>query len=235
VIGEVMGVPVALHDRCPNCGCNTAFVGRGPAPLYQQLLCDGCECGRGYVSKELRTFLEKFLQRFGWPDQPIVLRTGKVWRPVQPGDEAATATKPKRKSRKAKRTMKMQELFPSKYLRAADIVGKPRVVTIDHVTHEDFKDDGVTVKKTVIHFKRNGTNTAPMVVNKTNWKMLVAITGSDDDEDWAGHSIQLRSEKVNTKGGKIVDSIRVHEASQSGEPRPKKLKAVPEFNDEIGI
>jgi hypothetical protein len=226
---DIRGFPVALHDRCINCGCSAAFVGSGPAPLYRQLLCDGCECGRGYVSKELRTFLEKFVQQFGWPDQPIVLRTGKVWRPVQPGDEAATATATKRKQ-KGKTKMKMNDLFPSKYLRAADLQGKPRVVTIEKVTHEDFKDDGVAMKKTVIHFRENGTGTAPVVVNKTNWKMLVAITGSDDDDNWAGHRIELRSEKVNSPGGRIVDSIRVHEA-----PAAKKAKAAAEaeFNDEV--
>jgi hypothetical protein len=230
------GVRVALHDRCLNCGCSTAFVGRGPAPLYRQLLCEGCECGRGYASCELREFLESFVEQFGRPDRPIVLRTGEVHRPAQPGGEAATAPKnPKRKT-KGKTKMKLQDLFPSKYLRAADIQGKPRVVVIDHVTHEDFKDDGANVKKTVLHFRGNGT--APVVLNKTNWKMLVAITGEDDDENWAGTSIELRSEKVNAPGGKIVDSIRVHEAppEDSEAPKPKKAKAaVVDFNDEIPV
>jgi len=228
------GVRVALHDRCLNCGCSTAFVGRGPAPLYRQLSCDGCGCGRGYVSRELRDRLEKFVQKFGWPDGPIVLRTGKLHKPAQPGDEAATATETEPKpKRKRKLKMKMTDLFPSKYLRAADLQGRSRVVTIDHVTHEDFKDDGVTVKKTVVHFKRNGTGTAPLVVNKTNWKMLVAITGAEDDDDWAGYRIELRSEKVNSPGGRIVDSIRVHEAPAA--PKAAKAKAVPEFNDEVGF
>jgi len=123
----------------------------------------------------------------------------------------------------------MNDLFPSKYLRAADLQGKPRTVVINHVTHEVFKDDGVSVTKTILHF--NGNGTAPVVVNKTNWKMLVAITGADDDENWTGHKIELRSEKVNAPGGKIVDSIRVHEA-----PQPKIVKnGKPEFNDEIAF
>jgi hypothetical protein len=222
---DILGITVALPDRCLNCGCSTAFVGRGPAPLYRQLLCDGCECGRGYVSKELRDRLEKFV---GEPDGYLVLRTGKVLKPGGVGDDAAIATEPNPK-RKRKSKMKMTDLFPSKYLRAADLQGKSRVVTIDHVTHEDFKDDGAAVKKTVVHFKRNGTGTAPLVVNKTNWKMLVAITGAEDDDGWAGHRIELRSEKVNSPGGRIVDSIRVHEA-----PKAKKsLKE--ELNDEIGF
>ena len=48
--------------------------------------------------------------------------------------------------------MKMQDLFPSKYLRAADLQGKPRTVTIERVTHETFKDDGEDVTKAVLHF-----------------------------------------------------------------------------------
>src|SRR5262249_25114106 len=104
--------------------------------------------------------------------QPIILRTGRVHKPGGVGDDAATATETKPKRRR-KSKVKMQELFPSRYLRAADLQGNPRTVVINHVTHEDFKDDGITVKKTILHF--NGSGTAPVVVNKTNWKMLVGL------------------------------------------------------------
>jgi hypothetical protein len=42
---------------------------------------------------------------------------------------------------------------------------------------------------------------------------------------------------VSSKGGKIVDSIRVHEAPQpkSEVVKLKKAKAAPEFNDEVGF
>lgn len=231
---NTFGIPVALHDRCLNCGCSTALIDRGPAPTYRALSCDGCECSRGRVSKELRTFLEKFVEQFGRPDQPIILRTGKVHKPGSVGDDVAIATEPKPKP-KRKSKMKMTDLFPSKYLRAADIAGKPRTVVIDHVTHETFKDDGANVTKTILHFK--GNDTRPMVLNKTNCKMLTAITGADDDEDWAGTTIELRSEKVASKGGKIVDSIRVHEALQpvTEAPKAKKAKAVVDYNDEIPV
>jgi len=79
---DAFGVRVAVHDRCLNCGCSTAFVGRGPAPLYQQLWCEGCECGRGYVSRELRTFLERVVRQFGRPTEPIILRT--AFTPIRP-------------------------------------------------------------------------------------------------------------------------------------------------------
>jgi hypothetical protein len=178
----------------------------------------------------VRDFLEKFVELFGRPTEPIILHVRKTSEPAQPGDEAATATETSPQLQRC--FMKMQDLFPSKYLRAADIVGKPRVVTIEKVTHEPFKDDGVNVTKTVIHFRKNGANTAPVVVNKTNWKMLVAITGSDDDDDWAGHQIELRSEKVNAPGGKIVDSIRIH-APAAPKPAKAKAKADVPFDDAV--
>jgi hypothetical protein len=127
--------------------------------------------------------------------------------------------------------MKMHDMFPSKYLRAIDIAGKPRVVTIERVSHDDFVDDGVRVQKTVLHFVGGGT--APLVCNKTNWRMLVAITGADDDSDWPGHQIELRSEKVSAPGGRIVDSVRVYETS-APKPAPKaKAPTIVPFNDEV--
>jgi hypothetical protein len=127
--------------------------------------------------------------------------------------------------------MKMKDVFPSKYCAAADF-RKPRIVTIDHVDHVAFKDnDGVNVTKPVLHFQ--GKDPRPMVCNKTNFKMLVAITGSDDDDDWGGQQIELRSKKVNAPGGKIVDGIRIHEAPGGSKPtKVKKAKDVP-FDDEI--
>jgi hypothetical protein len=202
-MSDIVGIEVLLHDRCRSCGTNVAVVGP------RQLLCDACGIGRGLIGPDLRTFLEKFVQQFGCPDQPIVLRSGKLFRPEPPAVAAETATKRKRKGTK----MKMSDLFPSRFLRAVDLHGKPRVITIEKVEHEVFKDDGTEVTKAVLHLKEKGTR--PVVINKTNATMLVALTGSDDDEDWAGHRIELRSEKVRSKGGKIVDSIRVYEAPQS--------------------
>ena len=120
--------------------------------------------------------------------------------------------------------MKMNDLFPSKYLRSADLSG-PRIVTIDHVTHDAFRDDGVNVTKTVLHFKGNGI--APMVCNKTSWRMLVALTGADDDENWTGHTVKLVVEKVNAPGGKIVDSLSAYAAAKPAVFRPRRARAGP--------
>ena len=98
---DIIGLCVAVHDACAGCGGNACFVARGPAPLYRQLRCDACETARGHVSKELRSFLEDFVEQFGWPAQPIVLHTGKVWSPEPREVAAETQLKPKQTKGKA--------------------------------------------------------------------------------------------------------------------------------------
>jgi hypothetical protein len=211
-MSNVVGIPVLVHDPCPGCGSNACFIGTGPAPTFKQLLCDACEVSRGYASKELITFLENFIQEFGWPDRPIVLRSGELLEPDSTGDGAVTATETKTKTEpkpKGKLKMKAQELFPSKYLRAADLKGKSRKVKIADVSHDTFKDNGVDVVKAVLHLD-DGTS---MVCNKTNWGMLAAISGEDDDANWVGVEVELKAQKVSGPGGKIVDSIRVYDAA----------------------
>jgi hypothetical protein len=181
--------------------------------------------------KLVREFLEKIIELFGPPTEPILLHVRTTSEPAQPGDEAATATETATLMRLI---MKAKDLYPSKYACAADLDG-PRVETIEKVTHEEFKQDGMSVKKAVIHFCKNGDGGPafkPVVLNKTNWKFLVAITGEDDDDNWGGHQIELRSEMVNAPGGKIVDSIRVHKAPGAAKPAKAKAKDVP-FNDSV--
>jgi hypothetical protein len=230
---NIYGLSVALHDRCWNCDSDIAIVGTAPPPYFTQLRCDSCDCARGYVGTDLSSFLEELVDRFGrQPTRPIVLRTGQLREPVvQPGSAAALNLKEPEMKLNAvvqpagaaaqelqlqlpfnlikEPEMKLHDLFPSKYLRAADLNGKPLTAVIKKVSHETFKDDGADVTKAVLHFEGS---TAPLVVNKTNWQMLAAITGADDDDGWTGQKIELRSQKVMGPGGKVVDSIRIHDA-----------------------
>jgi hypothetical protein len=154
------------------------------------LICDACESPRGHAGKDLVQFLENFVQQFGWPDQPIILRSGKLHRPGSVGDDAATATETK-PNQKRKSKVKATELFPSKYLRAVDLKGKPRKVKIQDVSHDTFKDNGQDVTKAVLHLNDGSL----MVCNKTNWGMLAAISGQDDDANWVGVEIELPRRK----------------------------------------
>jgi hypothetical protein len=102
--------------------------------------------------------------------------------------------------------MKMRELFPSKYLRSADLDGETRIVVVDHVEYDDLTNNGRTEKKAVLHFQGSGTK--PFVCNKTNSLVMVELSGSDDADDWAGTRIALSPTMVPFKG-KPTQSIRV--------------------------
>jgi hypothetical protein len=97
--------------------------------------------------------------------------------------------------------MNVNDIFPSNYLKAADLQGRKVKVVIDGCEMKKFGDDN----KLVIKFR--GKDKA-MVANKTNTMVIAAAYGSDTDE-WNGREICLYSTKVNNAQGQLVDSIRV--------------------------
>lgn len=107
--------------------------------------------------------------------------------------------------------MNIGNAFPSKYLKASDLMNKQINVTIDRVEMEDFGDDG---DKAIVYFvgKEKG-----LVLNKTNANAIVDITGSDETSDWHGKSVSLYSAKVQFKD-KMVPAIRVDAPVKSGTP-----------------
>ena len=117
---------------------------------------------------------------------------------------------------------KANDFFPSNYLRCADLGGKERSVTIDHITSELFENDGRKQAKPVVHFKDNGVK--PLVSNKTNFMLIAAVCGEDID-NWAGKQITLVPELVQFKG-QVTEAVRVKRPPSVPEPKP-------EFNDEV--
>ncbi len=95
----------------------------------------------------------------------------------------------------------IDEMFPSKYLRAADLPRKGMTLTIDAVEQEQLGNDD----KWVLYF--TGGEARGLVLNKTN-----ALTISDGFgkkvADWSGKTIHLRKERVPFQGAR-VDAIRV--------------------------
>ena len=108
--------------------------------------------------------------------------------------------------------MKSTDLFPSKYLRAADLGGKEPIVTIERLEMETIGDD----RKAVVYFvgKEKG-----VVLNKTNWNSIADLTGCDDSDDWAGHRIKLITANVEYQG-KRVPAIRIEGSGSSASTRP---------------
>ena len=101
--------------------------------------------------------------------------------------------------------MNINQAYPSKYLKAADLKGHPPVtVVIRNITREEMEENKPESIKPVIWFDGKDKGFA---CNKTN-AMMIAHTYGDETDAWIGKSIQIRCEPVEFKG-KIVDSIRV--------------------------
>jgi hypothetical protein len=100
--------------------------------------------------------------------------------------------------------MRRDDVFPSKYLKAADIV-RPMTVTIESAPLEVLKNpEGKEQHKTVLYF-RGAKKSLPL--NVSNWDAVAEICGQDTD-DWPGGKIELYATKTQM-AGKTVDCIRV--------------------------
>ena len=97
--------------------------------------------------------------------------------------------------------MKSTDIFPSKYLRAADLDGREPVVTIDRATLETLGDE----RKVVVYFKGKDKG---LVLNKTNFNAIEEISGEDDTDNWAGTKVKLFTAKVEFQG-KRVPAVRI--------------------------
>ena len=124
--------------------------------------------------------------------------------------------------------MDINGAFPSKYLRAADLLDQETgeytqpVVTIEHVVMEPVGQD--RTMKPVVFFKGKDKG---VVLNKTNSKVLINITGSTDTDKWMGIQIKLYVAEVSFQG-EMVDAIRFKSplAVRTGRPAPQPV--VPE-------
>lgn len=111
--------------------------------------------------------------------------------------------------------MKLNELYPSKYLAADDIDGEV-VGTIKKLVFEEMKDnEGNSQDKPVLYFQ--GVDKG-MVLNKTNGTRISTIHG-DETDLWIGKRITLVKEMVDAFG-KSSWAIRVKPT-----PPPAKTKA----------
>ena len=99
---------------------------------------------------------------------------------------------------------KRHDVFPSKYLQAADLRGKPVNVTIERAPLETLKNKNGEDLKTVLYF-RGAKKALPL--NRTNWDSCADLCG-DDSDDWPGHQIQLYP-TTTPFGADTVDCIRI--------------------------
>jgi len=119
-------------------------------------------------------------------------------------------------------TMRSNEAFPSKYVKAADVKAKSIVAVISHLAQEKIGQGQDQQEKHILYFE----NSKSLVLNRTNWDALEEAFG--DSDDWAGHKVKLYAARTQYQG-KMVDAVRV----QPIVPKPAPKAAEDEFNDEM--
>jgi hypothetical protein len=121
--------------------------------------------------------------------------------------------------------MKLDQVFPSNYLKADDLKGREVTVTIREAKMEKLGED----QRLVCHFagKEKG-----LVTNRTNADRIAYYHG-DDTDGWIGKQIILGTELVSFQG-KTTPALRVKGiplAQQAPAPAPE----APPFDDEVGF
>ena len=96
---------------------------------------------------------------------------------------------------------KRHELFPSKYVKHADLHSREITVTIAKMTMEEVGTE--KEQKPVLHFKEAEKG---LVLNVTNYDNI-AIAYGEETDDWAGKQVVLYPDRTRF-GGKLVDCIR---------------------------
>jgi len=121
----------------------------------------------------------------------------------------------------------VNSMFPSKYLKAADLpVGRHVGVTIEEVTFEEVQGQGTKKNCPIVYFQGKEKG---VVLNRTNANMIAEIAGSDETEQWRGVRISLFSTKVDFQGRR-VDAIRIDypQDGRRAQPTPTPRQQPPE-------
>lgn len=106
----------------------------------------------------------------------------------------------------------LDDLFPSKYLKASDVAEADLVVTIKGIDQETMKNqEGKEEKKPVLFFKEVQKG---IVLNQTNAKQIAKLHGPDVDQ-WTGKKIALFSMEVDAFG-ETKDAIRIRSKVPTG-------------------
>lgn len=112
----------------------------------------------------------------------------------------------------------MSDLFPSRYLKSADLQGREPVVTIARVEVETFR--GRTQElKAVLYFegKQKG-----LKLNKTLATMVARIACSTQTEAWIGVQVQLYAATADF-GSETFDVVRIKAPVGRVAPKPRPV------------
>ena len=125
--------------------------------------------------------------------------------------------------------MKISSAFPSNYIKASDLGGKPWPLTIRTCVMEDLGQGNDRERKPILYFTKG---TKGLVLNKTNANTISDAYG-DDTASWQGKPVEVFPTEVEFKG-KLVDGIRlrIHPEAQPEVPATAAPMSE-ELNDSI--
>src|SRR5262245_40649108 len=108
--------------------------------------------------------------------------------------------------------MRFSDVYPSQWLAASDLENGDLTVTIrdtEPAEWQEFKRTGSNMpdQKPVLYFKAP-RGVKPLILNKTNYKAISEVLGTDETEEWGGQSITLYATEVESFGETVM-GIRV--------------------------
>lgn len=119
--------------------------------------------------------------------------------------------------------MKVLQLFPSKYLKAADLGDRPHDVTISEVKVGMVGEGQGEEERPIMCFEEFGKW---LVLNVTNTKRIISLYG-DDSDGWIGQRITIYPSECDYKGDTVA-CIRVKpNAPVTRKPAKASAKTVP--------
>lgn len=115
--------------------------------------------------------------------------------------------------------MKMNDIFPSKYLKADDLGGREVTVKIADCKMEEIGQGSNKDYKPIVYFEGKEKG---VVLNKTNFSSIADAYG-DDTDDWTGQTVILFSVQIeNPQTKKVGPAIRIRPPSARDLRKPAK-------------
>jgi hypothetical protein len=127
--------------------------------------------------------------------------------------------------------MNVNDIFPSRFLKAHDLGGKPYTLTIKAVTLEDLGHGAEKESKLAIAFEKA---TKMMLLNRTNAMIIASLYGPETDS-WKGKAVTVYSARVKAFGA-WHDALRIKEQiparNVGAEKMTEAMQEQPPIDDE---
>jgi hypothetical protein len=114
--------------------------------------------------------------------------------------------------------MNVNDIFPSRFLKAHDLAGKPYTLTIKAVTLEDLGHGAEKETKLAIAFEKA---TKMMLLNRTNAMIIASLYGPETDQ-WLGKAVTVYSARVKAFGA-WHDALRIKEQIPARNVTPERM------------